>query len=70
MAVVGAVVLGDLAALADAVTVAADFAGTFAADADSVLFSGFEASAVAALAAADVVFSAEFAMLPLSWVAD
>jgi hypothetical protein len=71
VAVVGAVVLGDLAALADAVTVVADFAGTFAADADSVLFSDFEASAVVAalaaeeLAAEDVVFSAELATLPL-----
>ena len=56
----------------------ADFAGTFAADVDSVpfpdsvLFSDFEASAVVAtlaaeeLAAEDVVFSAELATLPLS----
>jgi hypothetical protein len=60
-------VLGDLAALADAGAAVADFA----ADADSVLFSDFEASTVvAALAAEDVVFSAELATLLLSWVAD
>jgi len=59
-------VLGDLAALADAGATVADFAGTFAADVDSVLLSDFEASAVvAALAAEDVVFSAELATLLL-----
>jgi hypothetical protein len=76
-AVVGAVVLGDLAALADAGAAVADFAGMdfagiFAADVDSVLFSDFEASAVVAtlaveeLAAEDVVFPAELATLLLS----
>ena len=70
-AVVGAAVLGDLAVLADAGAAVADFAGTFAADADSVLFSDFEASAVVAtlaaeeLAAEDAVFSAELATLLL-----
>jgi hypothetical protein len=65
-------VLGDLAALADAGAAVADFAGTFAADVDSVLFSDFEASAVVAtlaaeeLAAEDAVFSAELATLLLS----
>jgi hypothetical protein len=65
-----------LAALADAGEAVADFAGTFAADVDSVLFSDFEASAVVAtlaagelaaeeLAAEDAVFSAELATLLL-----
>ena len=70
--------LGDLAALADADADAdadaavADFAGTFAADADSVPFSDFEASAAVAtpaaveFAAEDAVFSAELATLLLS----
>ena len=79
-AVVGAVVLGDLAALvaagaagagAEAGAAVPDFAGAFAADVDSVPFSDFEASAVVATfaveepAAADAVFPAELARLPL-----
>ena len=50
----------------------ADFAGTFAADADGVLCSDFEASAVVATLAAeelvadDAVFSAEWVTLLLS----
>jgi hypothetical protein len=71
-AVVDAVVLGDLAALADtgADVAVADFAGTFAADVDSPVFNDFEVSAVVAALAADVVFSAELVTLPPSWVAE